>query len=56
MMNLFCEALLEFTLTDEFNSIPKTDIFKILCLNHDESIEDAETRLDKIKQSRSISK
>jgi len=52
LMNLFGETLLDFILTDEFNSIPKTDDFKILCLNHDESIESAELRLNQIKDSR----
>ena len=52
LMNLFGEVLLDFTLTDEFNNIPKTDDFKILCLDHDESIESAELRLNQIKHLR----
>jgi len=52
LMNLFSETLLDFTLTNEFNNIPKTDDFKILCLNHDENIESAELRLNQIRHSR----
>ena len=52
LMKLFCDALLDFTLTEEYNNIPKTEDFKILCCDHDESIEDSELRLNQIKHLR----
>ena len=52
MIKLFCEILLDFTLSDEFGNIPKTENFKILCCDHDESIEDSELRLNQIKHLR----
>jgi len=52
LMSLFCEALLDFTFTDVYSSIPKTDNFKILCLDHDESVEDVESRLNHLEYAR----
>ena len=49
LMNLFCEVLMDFTVTDEFKSIPKTDGFKILCVDHDESLEESEARLNRVR-------
>jgi hypothetical protein len=50
-ISIFCETLLDFTLTKEYDKIPKNDDFKVLCLDHDDDLKDAEKRLKKIKEN-----
>ena len=49
LLNLFCEVLVDFSKTEIFSKIPKTNDFKFLCLDHDEDIKNAEERLIRIK-------
>jgi len=53
-MQIFRNVLLDFSLTSEFNNIPKTNDFKILCIDHDEDIEQAELEFNKLKAIRNI--
>ena len=50
LMNLFAQTLLAFTKTLEYQSIPKTEDFKIICIDHDEGLEDAVLRLNQLQQ------
>lgn len=47
LMTVFCQTLIAFTKTDVYATIPKTDDFKIICIDHDEDLHDAEQRLEK---------
>lgn len=53
LMTVFTETLLDFTLTNEYKSIPKTEDFELLCLDHDEDIAVAEKRLSDLREARS---
>lgn len=44
----FGKALLRFRQTEQFDRIPKTVNFRSFCIDHDEDIEDAERRLEKL--------
>ena len=48
-MDIFTRALVEFTKTPEYAKIPKTADFKIICIDHDEDLADAEERLNQIR-------
>ena len=47
-MLLCSKTLIEFLKSDCYNSIPKTDNFKVICINHDEDFFDSEERLKEI--------
>ena len=51
-MHLCRNALLDFTHTNEFAQIPKTDDFMVLCIDHDESLEAAQTHLNALETTR----
>jgi hypothetical protein len=44
----FTEILIDFSKTEYFNKIPKTEAFKIFCVDHDEELKNAEERLNTI--------
>ena len=46
---LFCECLLDFSKTETFKKIPKTNNFIAFCTDHDEDFENAIERLEKVK-------
>ncbi|MGY0035893.1 DUF4303 domain-containing protein [Pedobacter sp. NJ-S-72] len=48
LLLLFSKTLIEFIKTEEFNKIPKTDGFKVFCVDHDEDLEEAELRLSNL--------
>lgn len=50
LMEIFCEALLEFSQTDVYKSIPKTEDFRVICIDHDEDVSDAQERLESVKE------
>jgi hypothetical protein len=45
LLLFFTEILIEFSETECFKRIPKTDDFKILCIDHDEDLSLAELRM-----------
>lgn len=45
LLTLFTEALQDFTKTEVYQLIPKTDNFTPFCINHDEDFEDALRRM-----------
>ena len=45
LLVLFTEALQDFTKTEIYKSIPKTDNFTTFCIDHDEDFEDALNRM-----------
>ncbi len=49
LMEIFCEALIEFTYTKVYQSIPKTDDFCVFCIDHDEDLSDAKARMQKVE-------
>ncbi|CAA9195916.1 hypothetical protein FLACOL7796_00877 [Flavobacterium collinsii] len=49
LMELFCECLLEFENSDVFKSIPKSDSFLLLCMDHDDDLQLAQERLERVK-------
>ena len=49
-MDIFTHALVEFSKTAEYEKIPKTADFKVICIDHDEDLADAEERLNKIRR------
>ena len=50
LLEIFCETLIEFTNTETFKKIPKTDNFLTFCIDHDEDFEDAIKRLENVKK------
>ncbi len=50
LMEIFCEALLVFSQTDVYKSIPKTEDFRVICIDHDEDVSDAQDRLESVKE------
>lgn len=48
LMNLFCEVIVDFTKTDTYQKIPKTKDFIAYCIDHDEDIETAFERFEKM--------
>ncbi|MGE8343485.1 MAG: DUF4303 domain-containing protein [Flavobacterium sp.] len=53
LMELFCECLIEFRNSGVYNSIPKTEDFVSFCIDHDEDLEDATERLERIEHKKS---
>ncbi|MDR2425184.1 MAG: DUF4303 domain-containing protein [Prevotellaceae bacterium] len=45
LLELFTESLVEFSKTETFTKIPKTDNFIVYCIDHDEDFDDAMERL-----------
>lgn len=45
LLTLFTAALQDFTETETYKSIPKTDNFTTFCIDHDEDFEDALNRI-----------
>lgn len=52
LMKLFCECLIDFTKTETFKKIPKTNGFIIFCIDHDENFENAIEKLKMLNQYR----
>ena len=50
LLEFFCETLLDFSKTETFKKIPKTDNFLAFCIDHDEDFEDAIERLENVKK------
>jgi hypothetical protein len=50
LREIICETLLDFSKTETFIKIPKTDNFIAFCIDHDEDFEDAIKRLDNVKE------
>jgi hypothetical protein len=50
LLEVFCEVLLDFSKTETFKKIPKTDNFLAFCIDHDEDFENAIKRLEKVKK------
>lgn len=48
LLDTICECLLEFSKTETFRKIPKTDDFLFYSVEHDEEIEDAFRRMDRV--------
>ncbi|PIT12832.1 DUF4303 domain-containing protein [Snodgrassella alvi] len=46
LLDLFTKQLVEFSKTDIFKKIPKTNDFKFFCIDHDEDIEEALQRMN----------
>jgi hypothetical protein len=51
LLDIFCEVLLEFRQTAAHKAIPKTKDFIVYCIDHDESFEEAEQRMIKVKET-----
>lgn len=47
-MDLFCEILLDFSVTPTFETIPKTEDFKLICLDHDEGVMESDERMARL--------
>jgi len=45
----FCECLLDFTKTETYKKIPKTEDFAVFCFDHDEHPTDSEERLERVR-------
>ena len=50
LREIFCETLLDFSKTETFKKIPKTDNFLAFCIDHDEDFKEAVERLKNIKK------
>lgn len=46
LFDLFTNQLVEFSKTEIFKKIPKTNDFKFFCIDHDEDIEEAIERMN----------
>ena len=51
-MEMATEALLDFMETDEYKAIPKIENFLAFCIDHDEDLDEALDRLEKLRQAR----
>ncbi len=51
LTKIFCECLIDFTKTETYKKIPKTNDFLAFCIDHDEDFEDAIERLETIKSN-----
>ena len=49
LLELFTESLMDFTKTETFSKIPKTEDFIAYCIDHDEDVDTAIERLGKYK-------
>ncbi len=47
LLELFTESLVEFTKTETYRKIPKTNDFLAFCIDHDEDVEQAMGRMEK---------
>lgn len=50
-MHYVCRSLIDYLQTDGFKAIPKTVNFKVLCIDHDEDIVDAQQRLQALDKN-----
>lgn len=48
LMHLFCEVMIDFSQTDTYKKIPKTSNFISYCIDHDEDVETAFERFEKM--------
>jgi len=51
LLGLFTESLVEFSKTETFKKIPKTDDFTFFCIDHDEDFDDAKERLKNYEEA-----
>jgi hypothetical protein len=48
LMKLFCETMLDFSKSETYTRIPKTKDFVAFCLDHDEDVNTAFRRMEKV--------
>lgn len=48
LMTFFCEVIIDFTKTETYKKIPKTADFISYCIDHDEDVQTAFARLEKV--------
>ena len=51
LLELFTESVIDFTKTETFSKIPKTEGFIAFCIDHDEDVDTAMERLEKYRQN-----
>ena len=51
LLDLFTDCLIEFTKTEIFAKIPKTEDFMCFCIDHDEDFDDAMERIEQYNYS-----
>lgn len=50
-LDTLCECLIEFSKTETFNKIPKTDDFLFFSIEHDEELEEAMIRMERLQMA-----